>query len=233
MNTVKNIICVLILCLVALAAETIPLVDKSDPGSPIENEGIVTLTEWTADGKAFMSMQSDWKSTNISQKPILALMETMRVQYANGHSESVTQEHDAFFHPRTVSPGEVLPMVSGPAGTKVIDEKYSKPATPVCEVAVRWVQFADGTVFGDEKYAQHLLELRKGIWGVLAHLNEVYTTKGAEEFLKELNKGYPDPHVDGYIEHLRRFQNEHTTDETYQRVQEHLRMAEQRSKMVR
>jgi hypothetical protein len=180
-----------------------------------------------------MSFQSDWNMKNLSSKPIVAVVETVLIQYSNGYNDSLTEEYDAFFHPQLLSPGGSFPMGGSPSGTTVVEDKNSAVHNdPACEVAVQWVQFADGSTLGDVRQAAHLLATRKLIFEALGRLDDVYKSDGAEVFLSELLKPIGDPHADGYIEHLRQFEKVHTVVETYQRLDMHLQMAKERIQLL-
>ncbi len=184
-------------------------------------------------GKADMSFQSDWDMKNVSSKSIVAVVETMLIQYSNGSSDAVTGEYDAFFHPQVLKPGDSYPMGGTSAGKKVVEDRQSSiHSEQVCEVSVQWIQFEDGDTVGDVRQAAHLLATRKQILAALTHLDDVYRSQGTQAFMNELLKPIPDPHADGYLEHLRRFQAQHGSVETYQRLQMHLQMAQERRQIV-
>jgi hypothetical protein len=68
--------------------------------------------------------------------------------------------------------------------------------SPSADVTVRWAQFADGTTFGDEKFASETLDLRKATYTTLAHLNHVYQAEEPARFLQELQSGTGSGEVD-------------------------------------
>lgn len=234
MKNVTTFTSVLLLNLSASAANvSVPLAEKPLDGNPVHNTGTVVISEGASNGMLSMSFQTDWAIKNISSKTIVAVVETMLVQYSNGSSDSVTEEYDAFFHPQLLNPGDSFPMGSGGSnGQKVIEDRHSGHSDPACEVAAQWVQFADGSTFGDVQQAKHLLASRKLIFEALGRLDDVYKSDGAEVFLSELLKPIADPHADGYIEHLRQFEKQHTVVETYQRLDMHLQMAKERIQIL-
>jgi len=88
-------------------------------------------------------------------------------------------------------------------------------------------------MFGDEKYSVDLLRDRKETWAALAHLEDVYKSKGADAFLEELQKPADPEAADDYIQHIRNFQQQNGTEGAAQRLEMHLKMAEERAPLAR
>src|SRR5712691_9501518 len=183
MKISNTITCVLFWCVFACATDvSAPILDKSPAGSPVSSTGSVTFsTTTTGSGAIVISHRDDWKARNISDKSIVALVATLSIVFPNGYRMSRVAQYEAFFHPILVSPGDEVDLFADSHGGPVMKIKDLEPRQPSCEVVLRWVQFADGTTFGDEKYGVELLRARQETWIALAHLNEVYQTKGPEE----------------------------------------------------
>ncbi len=226
-------LCVLVACMPLMAGtRTVSLVDVSPEGTPIENKGFVTLTEQNANGMASMSRQYDWTAKNVSEKSLVALVAKLRVQYSNGTVSDITSEYDAFFHPQVIEPGGLIDLSNGNSGIEISKQRDSDPTEPRGEVTVLWAQFLDGSTLGDAKYAASILELRRGIWDALSHLDKVSEQQGPEEFVRQLNQPYPESFVNEYLESFRSFQREHDTQGAIGRIEEHLRIAEGRSQLL-
>jgi hypothetical protein len=220
-------------CPVLLAAEetTISITETTTAGSPVQNTGSVTLSETAIDEKrAVMSHGDDWTVKNVSQKPIVAFVETLLVRDANGVSVERKAQYDAFFHPELVAPGATISLSEESQGKRVIIAKFiPPPVSPTCEVTVRWVQYADGSTFGDSKYAEQLLQDRVAIRGILEHLKDVYTNEGPEKFDEQLQERFHPPDADGYIEHIRIVRRNRGAQKAIDTVTLHLNVAQQRA----
>jgi hypothetical protein len=172
-----------------------------------------------------------WMARNISSKPILATVETLRVHYANGSEAEVGFEDDTFFHPVPVMPGEDIEFssVHPIPDTRPLTTQDSRSAS--CEVIVRWVQFADGTSFGDPAYAAHLFGLRSVILKELKRLHAVYQRDGLSQFSAQLQQR-TNTAADGYVGHLRMVQSRQGPQAAVDALEMHLDTAESRSGLL-
>lgn len=210
------------------ADRVVPIIDSSSPGSPLSNVGTAILSEALVDTRMTMQHTEKWTARNISSKPILASVETLRVHYANGSDAEAGFEDDTYFHPVPVMPGEDIEFASGPpiADTRPLTTHDSRPAS--CEVIVRWVQFVDGTSFGDAAYAEHLFGLRAVILKELKRLHAVYQGDGLEQFSTQLQQRTNNA-ADGYVGHLRILQSRTGPQAALDALEMHLDTAESRS----
>ena len=219
-----------LLCLgvAAVGADTVvSIIDSSSPGSPLSNVGTATLS----DAGMTMRHTEKWMARNISSKPILAAVETLRVHYANGSDAEAGVEDDTFFHPDSVMPGEDIEFASGRPITdaRPLTTQDSRPAS--CEVIVRWVQFADGTSFGDPAYAEHLFGLRAVILKELKRLHAIYQRDGLAQFSAQLQQRTNNA-ADGYVGHLRSLQSRQGPQAAIDALEMHLETAESRSGLL-
>jgi hypothetical protein len=230
----KILLSLLILAVSAFAADkTIPISDETSSGSPLANTGQITMSETITNGRRLISRRDEWTVRNASHQPIIAFIETMSVTYPDGEVAVRTVQHEAFFDTRLLNPGDVMDYSLGPSRVRSLDPKTYIETEPTSLVRARWVQFSDGTSWGDPQYAADLMQIRRGIWNALTHLTNTYKARGAEEFLKQLNKPQDGPEVDGFIWHLRNFLKDHDAEQTFARVKFHLAVAEQRSAFMR
>jgi len=230
-------ITLLLLCCVSASAAdfSVPIRDKSPSGSPVSSVGtvVISLTPLGTD-RSIVSHRDEWKARNVSDKSIVALVATLSIVFSNGSQVSRVAQYEAFFHPALAGPGDLIDLFADSGGGEAMKTKDLEPDQTYCDVVLRWVQFADGTTFGGDKYAVSLLQARQETWNALAHLNEVYWTEGEAEFLKRVQEPIASSaNADGYIEHLRLFQRQHGTKAAFERLQLHLRTAEQRASLAR
>lgn len=230
---IAQIICVLLMSLGSASGENrvLPMIDKSAPGSPLENTGSVTLTEnLNHEDKVVISHSDDWTVKNISGKPIVALVETLIIQDNERIIIDNSSQYDAFFHPQLMDSGQTISF----SKELELSARYvldSAPASPSCQVIVRWVQFADGSTFGDSTFAKELFADRAAILQGLRRLRDAYVNGGSEKFVEQLQERLIRPTADAYIGHIRDVQQKHGTEAAIVTLTTHLTIGEERTKL--
>lgn len=223
----------LCLCVAAIGEETVvPLVDSSAPGSPLANVGTAALSEAVAGEWIQMHHTEQWAARNVSSKPIVAVVESVIVHYANGANSSGFYEHETFFFPQMVMPGQEIQFTSVPPITTnkmPVALASSRPAS--AEVTAKWVQFADGTTFGDASYAANLLGTRALIMQQLKRLWDVYSVSGPDQFAVILRRR-TDTAADGYLDHLRDVLNKQGTQAAVDALGTHVETGESRAALL-
>jgi hypothetical protein len=208
----------------------VPIIDKSASGSPLENIGSVTLSETIKDGQSTRSRKIEWTVRNKSPKAIVTVVETLIFRYPSGESVEMKSEYEAFFGPKLVKAGGTISFSDNPSGVQ-ISGASSSSHEPSCEVIARWVQFEDGSTWGDIGSAEELLKNRAAIFSRLKQLDDIYKLQGAEQFALELQK-QGQSEVDGYIGYLRREQSKHGTQATIDELEGHLTFADAYERQV-
>lgn len=234
MKTLAGLTCVFCLSTPFYAADwSVSIVDKSTTGAPLVSAGIVTVSLLTAPtGATVISHRDDWKATNTSAKPVVALVATLLITFQTGTRVTRTARYDAYFHPTIVQPGDEVDLYADSLGGQITKAGPSDLGEPVVDVTLRWVQFSDGTVFGDSQYGADLVRTRRDIRSALTKLDQVYRTQGGSAFLAELEKPVESaPDADTYIEHLRIFEKQNGIEATVNQVEQHLKTAQQRASL--
>jgi len=235
MRTLTSAIGVLLFaCVVAVAqVAVVPITDASPSASPIHNTGTVTLSQVTLpSGMVTLSHKDNWTVKNVSNKPVMAFVESLRMVYASGYTIERNAKYEAFFGPN----GILAPGINFD-GLLSIESSRTEPGRkadslqrqPECEATVRWVQFADGTTFGDSGYGEQFLADRSAIWSALRRLKHVYAADGVNGFARQLEQRAAEPGVDAYLAHLRDLQQKRGPQKAIEALQEHLAAAEERA----
>ena len=230
MTTLSSLVSLLILSTAALAqTATIPIVDKSAPDSPLANTGTVTVVENDNGDTATLSFNDNWTATNKSSKSIIAVVETLVVHYPNGNSDLMQSAYDAFFSRKNIEPGGAMNL-SSPADMRKAEPIRSafQIRPPSDEAVVRWIQFEDGTTFGDGAYAKDLVANRAAVLRDLKALDQVYVRQGSEEFARQVQRTIPQ---DGYIDQFRRLQAREGTQAAIDEIRMKLAAAEARTEL--
>ncbi len=209
----------------------IPIVDKASQHSPLDNEGSVTLQK-TIDGASTQLTYSDnWVVRNISTKPIIAVHEVLLVHYADGTTRVHRANYDMFFGTPRLVPGATTSFSAAPSTQRHQTGQSDLQSQVVsCEVTEQWVQFEDGTTFGDPSYGQQTLALRKADLMTLERLNQAYVSGGTEAFLHQLQE--PSNPRSDYLGALQSIQQRDGTEKAVQLVQKYLTIADSRKALL-
>jgi hypothetical protein len=222
---------VVLLCTISSFAKdsTLPIIDKSSAGNPLTNTGSTLFTEASGMDGAFIAHKDDWSVTNVSQKPIVAMVVTMQIRDDDRVVIERLEEFDAFFYPTLLNPGQTIsPFSQDFFATHPVDSKYVPLSSPRCEVTTRWVQFSDGTSFGDPSYARSLGQSRIALLNNLEELKAVYSREGLDKFAEQLLKPVKPATSDAYVNHLRNVQKKYGSNKALESLNTHLAVGEQR-----
>ena len=190
----------------ALAQEvlTVPLVDKTGAGNPFQVSGRLLLSEAVRANELEWSWGENVVVKNVSGKPILlfvaTLMEIGRHRAAPGRHSSPGNgptyqlEDDRFFSEKLIKPGESLVLRDTAPGTPDVAcciDASAETRDPSAEFRVYFIQFADGSTFGDPADAREALAMRQMIVSGLRELLDSYSKLGAAGFAATLTEQSP------------------------------------------
>jgi hypothetical protein len=167
--------------LIGLLFAQSPLTDVSAPDNPFPLNETKTL--------------NDFVGKNVADKEILAYI--VRVD------QNMTFQWDFYFKPEGVKPGEVahiadltrtLSYTRGQIYNPATGEVSEIPPRPIksLEGKVLYVQFIDGSQWGDRKLGEHVLKNREAIYNLLLGARAAYNAEGKDgltNFLKERGEG--------------------------------------------
>jgi hypothetical protein len=126
---------------------------------------------------------------NISSQPILAVVLSIRFALPRGGGGTHLVQHDYFFKPDLVSPGDVLSIVE-PLGDSrsVIPLRSHEMIEPYARARVLYAELADGTAFGDEEAGKKIVNLRGRSWELLRQLDQIYRRQGPGQLMRALRQ---------------------------------------------
>jgi hypothetical protein len=198
-----------VLCLVQLSAAqhkeriNVPFVDNTLQGSPFElTTGRVVLEETAAGNQ----LQSSWGEKvavkNTSEKPILLVVATLSLVGRHNHGQrrgpgggvTYVVADDRFFRADVIKPGDTLVLhdTEPDRGQTECCINPLEPANePKAEFQVRFVQFVDGSTFGDPSQAKDDLAMRASIFKGLRQLVQSSSQRGEQGFLAETKRQTP------------------------------------------
>lgn len=238
MKFLRIVLCGLLFALPVLGSEmAVRLTDASPSVSPVRNFGKITLVEESSGDKAMTTSDEEWAVKNVSGKPVVALVESLAIEYADGHKSGRKAQYELFFHPDLMKPGDQLSFSQNEPEVALFDKLAVGPVKPKCEVTALWIQFADGSTFGDRRNAESLLAGRRMTLDGLSRLRNVYEQKGPDQFIQEVRKhaepAAGDSYLDMYFEQLRTYYGQtNDVQGTYNKLKAWLDTAESRQYLL-
>jgi len=199
------LLCVLCLSRSSAAQQetiTVPLIDKTGAGSPFQVSGRFVLQESLHGNQLEWSWGQKVAVKNVSDKPIMLFVATLteigrypRCQHAApGDGPTYVLEDDRFFTEKLIRPSESLTLRDTEPGSPNVGccvNPLAKKSDPVAQYYLHFVEFADGSTFGDPLEAQDVLALRETILRGLRELNQSYSEHGEQGFTAKLKEQSP------------------------------------------
>ena len=211
---------------------TVPVVDKSDLGSPLKISGTASFTELIVANSVKSSSSFKVDAQNVCEKAIILVLAYFDEAGPHGVGTHQVIQLDHFFW-GDIAPGVSFVLArSRPRRRTSADQiRPLRPADePKAEISVQYVQFADGSTFGDETTAKGILGLRRVILEALRRLD---TAAGKEEFLALLAQKIQSDDADGFLETFRQTKKNYGTAAARAQVHTGLSVAERRSPALR
>jgi hypothetical protein len=186
-----------VMCLILLLSATIagaqqekaiPIMEVSEAGAPVRITGLVTARDQPSEATRY-SFEGNLDLINASRKPILLIVARVDVVSTLPISLSYSEEDDYFFEPKILQPGSTtkLQRILGEFGEPQRSHA-SFASEPSARARILFVQFLDGSTWGDPESAERLLRNRKLSVNQLETLEEDYQREGKEVFQKALLK---------------------------------------------
>jgi len=189
---------------------TVPVVDKSDSGSPLKISGTASFTELTVANSLKSSSSFKVDARNVGGKAIILVLASVDEAGPHGVGTYHVIQRDHFFW-GNIAPGESVALARGPLGRRPSACCVSPvgPANePKAEIRVQYVQFIDGSTFGDETTAKDILGTRSAILDALRRLDNA---SNSENFLALLAQKIQPDDADIFLETFRRTRKSHGT----------------------
>jgi hypothetical protein len=171
---------------------TLSVFSPSDPAAPVTLRGTMTGDDDSPRMHEF-SCSVHLSVTNVSSKPILLIIAEARAMIrADGIVRSTLDERgidDYFFKPELF-----LPKSSRVLDIKMFPQKQDAklgqdPSRKVSgDAHVLFVQFADGSTWGDLQIGRQFLEQRQQAWKELQVLAELYHSNNRQRFVAALKE---------------------------------------------
>jgi hypothetical protein len=206
---------------------TVPVMDKSDPGSPLKISGTASFAERIVANSVTSSSNFTVEARNVSEKTIVLLLAYFDEAGPHGSGTHHLIQIDHFFW-GDIAPGDSFVLARSRSGKRTYPLEAA--VEPKAEVGVQYVQFIDGSTFGDETTAKGILGIRAVILEALRRLD---TATDKEEFLALLAQKIQPDDADGFLETFRRTQKRYGTPAARAQVHAGLIVAEGRVSSLR
>jgi hypothetical protein len=170
-------------------AIAVPFDNTTVAGSPIEVTGNLSVREVIAGNEVESWWEGSVVGKNISNKPILLLIGDFTE--IGPHSDTGTRVIiDSFFYQRVIQPEATFPLVRG--GMRHYGECCINPLDesndPKFDFRVLFVQFLDGSTFGDPTLGKDVLADRTSTLHGLRELARTYLDDGELKFQTQLEQ---------------------------------------------
>jgi len=189
-----------------VAAQTVKdfeIKDQSPDDCPVRISGQIQITETVENDKFKASYIEHFETFNATEKPIIALVTVTGVATSLGPLNEETKLLDAFFSHDLEIGARDKHVHSDRKRSGLFEESFrseAKLGEPHAESKVVFVQFADGSTWGDinDSRVQRLMSKRALILKTI-HFLDYAGSKGDEEFLKALGLDSGDGDVDAVV----------------------------------
>ena len=189
---------------------TIPVVDKSEAGSPLKISGTASFTELIVANSVKSSSSFKVDVQNVGDRAIILVLAHFEKTGPHGVGTHQVIKRDHFFW-GNISPGESLVLARGGPGRRTsaccVGPRGAANELKA-EVRVQYVQFVDGSTFGDEAAAKETLGTRSTIFDALRRLDNA---GNSESFLTLLAQKIQPEDADTFLETFRRTRKSHGT----------------------
>ena len=169
-----------------VAEQRMEIQDTSDKGSPIQISGYMTL-RYDSENRFPFSYEESTSVKNVSSKGILLMIVRLEATSGPGSDEKYSQE---YFFGDALAPGQVElnHNLEQRFGASVVNGEplpYEKDPHPAAQAHAEFVQFSDGSTWGDVESATGVLALRRKALEELDLLEHLYEQAGESAFLEE------------------------------------------------
>jgi hypothetical protein len=172
----------------SLAHETrLEVTDVSGQDCPVSLSGF-TIARDSGAGTLRYSIDTELSVTNNAPKPILLLVIKVDTRGVSKIDLHTTSERDLFFKSDITQANATdrLELHTGPFGEPQAPVEKSITQESKVLVKVTFVQFADGTTWGEPAAGRSALDERQAIWAELKRLMDIYHAQGEERFVSAL-----------------------------------------------
>lgn len=231
----KKLVWLLILCgMSALCQDqvrstTVSVTDLTAASKLISFAGQIEIRGRKTEGALHQRQNGRIAVRNVSGKPIVALIATIKRGGFWGAEPPILYRHDFFFKPHSFGPNDTIPDIRIDDDIALPQSELIAEQRPYVQANLQFVQFEDGTTWGDTQMAEELFRQRKDVEKFLRDLVDIYESKGPVAFAAALSAQQPPRTSVASVSRRIATQNEKDGPvATIEGVKEHLRIVEER-----
>ena len=171
----------------------VPIKDVSASGSPLQVSGSVSFLEIVTGNEVTHSRSEDISARNISDKPILLIVGSFEESGPKSGEWGFDLTVDRFLEKQPIGPGEKVTLLERPFGEEVTVESFKGSAMgearpPKTEFRLQFVQFGDGSTFGDPSAAKESFSRRESAIAFLKKLRRTYDEGGDSALMQAVEQ---------------------------------------------
>lgn len=176
----------------AVVERRMELQDVSGKESPVVLSGYVTFRCDSNNERLPFSYHDDLSAKNVSAKGILLMLVHLEATGAGGPGHDQTDSFEYFFMdalaPRAVEVHDSSGTSFGEIVNDIPQTCYQPDRNPLAKAEVSFVQFTDGSTWGDLESATGDLSNRRETLAALDSLEHTYEQAGEDAFLEEFDR---------------------------------------------
>ncbi len=164
---------------------SVVVVDGSSTGSPVRITGSVVFNDNMLETRRRSQRNPSITATNLSDKKIIALVSELKAWDFRDLPTAVVGQYDKFFERDAFASGDsVILLGPPPGGNGVIEDQLIRTpqVEPRAEAKVLWVQFSDGSTWGDNAAASQVILARRSEYKAMKLLVDAYNERGEDGF---------------------------------------------------
>ncbi len=201
---------VAILSTTTIHAQDISILDMSAPDSPIRLSGTINISESLQGSDMVNSViKGRVVALNVSNKPILCYILGLDIA-GRWRQHKMRFENDCTFTETLVNPRQSMDSEVDSNSTTSVS--VTQGLQPVAVAKILWVQFIDGSEYGDRNWATGILAARMYMVDKLSTLLRAYERSGPKGFEEELMAEYTNIKAGNLILTLRKIFREQGTE---------------------
>lgn len=164
-----------------LLAQTVTILDDSPPNSPVSITGTITFRD-------SLNVTCSIIGHNHSSKSIILSAVDLTFTKPSGEPAELKFQRDHFFKPQTISLPESDWLISSDCQTGTELDVPRKPATPEAHAKLVFLQYEDGSVWGNAKAGAQMMTERREVLAFLKSLKQAYSAEGPDGLARAVAK---------------------------------------------
>jgi hypothetical protein len=189
----RSVICSFVLfysltCTAQSRSTTVELSDISAPKQQfIAFKGKMTFSEHVTNGRTFQKQDAVASGEILSARPIVAFVAIFEWYGFGGGRSASSARHDQFFSSHDFVTGDTVDFIVPQGNVMSTDSSSSAAGGSEYTVDLKFVQFADGSIWRDKSIGDELAAQRADMIAYMEHLLSEYGAGNEQSFVTAMN----------------------------------------------